>query len=334
VSDSDLTRRERRIARRLDARGDGPLFRRLHQLCGVRMRERFELGELLAVGGEGAIYRVRDRGNPESRLLGKVPLVKWHRPIKITSRVLRAARAVIEHEARVLTVVGCPYLPQCEGLQQFDNPLLESERGGEFGKPEPVLVMEYLAGQDLDTWLCRVHRGRVDLRALRATLDRLVVGTLQALSDLEQRGWVYADLRPGNLRVMGRPRRRIRLIDAGGVVQPNPNVAHRFPHVPSYLPPDVFWAADKGRPIVATAALHAAMAGRALYEIATGEAPQAAKEIDHDRLAAAPVSTPVAETIAALARGGHSGCHAALQQLAARADRRIRGASALPPTVR
>jgi len=190
VGDTDLTLRERKIARRLEARGDHRLFERLHRLSGVHMRERFELRELLAVGGEGAIFRVHDRGDPTSRLLGKVPLVTWHRPIKITSKVLRAARAVIEHEARVLTVVGCPYLPDCEGLQQFDNPLLDAARGGEFARPEPCLVMEYLAGQDLDAWICRVHRGGIEIRVLRATLDRLIVGTLQALSDLEMRGWI------------------------------------------------------------------------------------------------------------------------------------------------
>ncbi len=325
MTSTPLTPRERKIARRLAARGRGALFECLRRLRGVRMRERFELGELRAVGGEGAIFTVRDRGDGTSRLLGKLPIVPWDRPIRLTSKILRAARAVVEGEARILTVAGCPYLPHCEGLQQFDNPLLESARGGEFARPEPCLVMERIGGQDLDTWLCRVHRGTLDPQRVRATLDRVVVGVLQALTDLEQRGFVYADLRPGNLRIVGRPRRRVRLIDAGGVVRADGS-GTRFPHVPSYLPPDVFCAEQKGRAIVATPALHAAMAGRALYEVATGEAPQAARELDSERLAASRVSSAVAAVIDALARGGHPACSSGLSALAQRARRRVRGA--------
>jgi serine/threonine protein kinase len=323
-----LTPRELKIARRLDARGQRGLFECLVRLRGARMRERFELHELRAVGGEGAIFTVVDRANPSSRLLGKLPIVPWHRPIELTSKVLRTAREIVEQEARILTVVGCPYLPHCEGLQQLDNPLVETERGGEFARPEPCLVMERIGGQDLDTWLCRVHRGELEARRLRATLDRVVVGVLQALTDLERRGWVYADLRPGNLRVVGRPRRRIRLIDAGGVV-PADGSGKRFPHVPSYLPPEVFWDEQKGRVIVATRALHAAMAGRALYEVATGAAPQAAKEIDSERMAESRVSPAVAQVIEALARGGHPDCGSGLQALADRAQRRVRGAASV-----
>lgn len=325
MTTASLTPRERKIARRLDARGEAGLFACLVRLRGVRMRERFELSELRAVGGEGAIFTVRDRGNPGSRLLGKLPIVPWHRPVRLTSRVLRDARRVVEEEARILTVVGCPYLPHCEGLQQLDNPLVEVARGGEFARPEPCLVMERIGGQDLDTWLCRVHRGRLDPQRVRATLDRVVVGVLQALTDLERRGWIYADLRPGNLRVVGRPRRRVRLIDAGGVVLAN-GTGRRFPHVPSYLPPDVFWEEQKGRAIVASTALHAAMAGRALCEVATGSAPQAAREIDTEALAESRVSPPVADVVAALARGGFPSCAAALDALAERASRRVRGA--------
>ena len=328
MSDAPLTPRELKIARRLAARGQRGLFDCLVRLRGARMRERFELHELRAVGGEGAIFTVVDRADPESRLLGKLPVVPWHRPIDLTSKVLRAARHVVEQEARILTVVGCPYLPHCEGLQQLDNPLLETARGGEFARPEPCLVMERIGGQDLDTWLCRVHRGGLAVRGLRETLDRVVVGVLQALTDLELRGWVYADLRPGNLRVVGRPQRRVRLIDAGGVVRADGS-GTRFPHVPSYLPPEVFWEEQRGRGIVATRALHASMAGRTLYEVATGEAPQAAREIDTARLSAAPVSKPVVEAIDALARGGHASCEAALQTLADRAQRRVRGAASV-----
>lgn len=317
-----LSRRERRIGRRLEARGQRRLFDCLLRLRGVRMRERFRLSDLYAVGGQGAVYRVTDDSDPAARLVAKVALVRWDKPVHLTSKSLRRARAVIEAEARLLTIAGSPYLPHCEALQQFENPLIETARGGEFARPEPCLVMERLPGQDLDVWLCRVHRGGVDRQALRRTFDRLVVGVLQALSDLERRGYLYVDLRPGNLRVVGRPDRRVRLLDAGGCV-PIDAAEPGFPHVPSYLPPRLFSAGQKGEQLRPSPATMASMAGRTLYEVATGEAPKASRHLDMMRLLRSPVSAPVAEVVAGLAAENYENCEAALQTLAARAKKRV-----------
>ena len=53
---------------------------------------------------------------------------------------------------------------------------------------------------------------------LRRTLDRVAVVLLQALTDLRGRDQLFADLRPGNMRMMGRPERRVRMLDAGSLV--------------------------------------------------------------------------------------------------------------------
>ncbi len=307
----------------MEARGEKGLFACLLQLRGRAMRERFHLGSLLAVGGEGAIFVVTDDADPSARLVAKIALAPWHKPVQLTSKLLRRCRAVVETEARLLMVAGSPFLPHLEGLQQIDNPLLEAERGGEFGKPEPVLIMERLGGQDLDAWLCRVHRSGGDRKKMRRTFDRLAVGVLQSLSDLEKRGYIYADLRPGNLRVVGRPDRRIRLLDAGGCVKKADDEA-RFPHVPSYLPPRLFWEAERGNALHPSSATQAAMAGRTLYEVCTGEAPKASRHLDMVRLLRSPVSPPVAEVVAGLANEEYPDCEHALTVLARRARKRVK----------
>ena len=139
--------------------------------------------------------------------------------------------------------------------------------------------------------------------------------------DLHNRGFLYADLRPGNLRVVGRPKRRIRVLDAGGCV-PADTASDRFPHVPSYLPPQAFQAMERGARVRPSAALVAAMAGRTLYEVATGQAPKAGAAVDVVRLLRSAVSPPVAEVIAALAGGDYPHCAQALATLADRAKRR------------
>jgi len=316
-----LTRRERRIGKRLVSRNERPLLDALLGLRGTPLDDGHRLGRLFAVGGEGALFELTG-GEPGPRLLGKIALVPWHKPVKLSSGVLRAKRKVLQDEAVVLRAAGSPFLPASPGLAHFDNPHVESARGGAFAEPEPCLVMERLPGHDLDKWICRVHRGVPDRAMLRRTLDRLCVGVIQALVDLENRGYLYADLRPGNLRVVGRPDRRVRLLDAGGCV-PTGGDGRRFPHVPSYLPPDVFrdQARDGLRP---SSEVQAVMAGRTLFEVATGLAPKAGRHIDVVRLLRSPVSAPVSEAIAGLAQGTLPHCAQALQALARRAKRRRR----------
>jgi len=321
MTEGTVSTRERRIGRRLEARGETPLFEALLGLRGTDLGEGLELGAVLAVGGEGGIFTVRDARGRDLPLVAKLATAPWHAPIRLTSKLVRRRRQVIEREAEVLAKAGCPFLPEFRRLARFPNPYLEAARGGEFARPEPCLVMERLPGQDLDAWLCLVHRGRLDRKKLRPTLDRLCVGMLQALADLERRGFLYADLRPGNFRVLGRPTRRARLVDAGGCI-PLDTDEGRFPHVPSYLPPRIFRAADLGEPIVPSPALQAEMAGRTLFEVATGQAPKASRYVDVGRLVRAPVSAPVAEAIAALDHGDFPDCRAALATLAERAKKR------------
>lgn len=318
-----LSGRERRIGKRLDARGERGLFDALCELRGIVVGDRYRIESLYAVGGEGAVYLARDTGDAAARpRIAKIPLAPWHQPLRLDSATIRAGRRVILDEARLLHRLASPFLPQCFGLLPFRNPLLEPARGAAFAEEEPCLILEKLGGQDLDAWLCRVHRGGIAKDALRPHLDRLTVGLLQALVDFENRGWLYADLRPGNLRVVGRPKRRVRVLDAGGVV-PIAGDGTRFPHVPSYLPPRLFTAAAEGRPIRCTPDVTAVMAGRTLFEVATGQAPKAGQHIDMMRLLRAPVSPPVAEAIAALAGGDLSHCADALASLAGRAKRRV-----------
>ena len=91
--------RETRIGQRLKARREEGLFDALLSLRGVEMGERFRLVNLLAVGGEGAIFTVQDQRDPAARLVGKIALQPWHRPIRMTSKRLKVGRGIIAAEA-------------------------------------------------------------------------------------------------------------------------------------------------------------------------------------------------------------------------------------------
>ncbi len=320
---------ERRVARRLEARGLPGLGAALATLRGTEIAGRWRLESLYAAGAEGAVFLaadLRDAGAPRS--VAKIPLLPYHRPADLSSGVIRSRREALREEAMNLAKSASPYMAAGEGLFEFVNPLLDRHRGGPFAEPEPVLLMERLPGFDMDVWLARVHRSGVERMMLRPHLDRVAVVLLKALHDLEQRGYYYADLRPGNVRVLGRPERRIRLLDAGSLVATD-DTSGRFPHVPHYLPYELFKRRHVlGQTIVPTAAVQAAMAGRTLFEVATGFVPMPGERLEVTRLTDSGVSPAVADVIDGLASGSFLNVVSALRYLTRRAARRA--ASAVP----
>jgi len=314
---------ERHIARRMEARGEDGLVEALLGLKGVVVAGRHRIESLYAIGGEGAVYLTRDLADPDAGYsVAKVALLALHRPFTLEAESIRRQRNSIRIEARYLESSGSRFLPTHCALLEFENPLLDRARCGAFGEPEPFLLMEKLPGRDLDRWLARMHRSGVPRAELRRTLDRVSVVLLQALVDLNDRGYYYADLRPANLRVIGRPERVVRLLDAGSLVSVNDR-SGRFPHVPSYLPPALFLRRLAGRTITPSAETQAIMAGRTLYEVATGLVPHPGDSVNLTLLADSNVSPPVAEVIEGLCQGDFADVRHALRYLEKRASRRV-----------
>jgi hypothetical protein len=319
-----LSAHERRISRRLEGRGLAGLGEALGRLHGTTAGGRFRLLSLFAVGAEGAVFLACDTSDASAapRYVAKIPLMLYHKPITLDSESVRRRRAALREEGRHLTESASPYMPRSYGLHDMANPLMEAARGGAFAEPEPVLVMERLPGFDLDVWLARMHGSEIDVRLLRRTLDAVTVAVLQGLWDLQERGYYYADLRPGNVRIGGQDR-RARLLDAGSMVRRD-DCSGRFPYVPAYLPPDVFERIrlDVERPFP-TAAVQAVMAGRTLHEVATGRVPVPGEQVDLRLLWESRVSQPVADTIEGLCAGSFGDVRQALKYLHKHAARRV-----------
>lgn len=317
------TAHERRIARRLEARGLAGLGDALCRLVGTEFGPGYRLESLFAAGAEGAVFLCRDPAHPvgEPTLVAKIPLMLYHRPVTLDTEGIRRRRAALREEGRHLSQSASPYMPASHGVHDLVNTLLDPARGGAFCEPEPALVMERLPGRDLDVWLARMHRTDVDVRLLRRTLDAVSVTVLQGLWDLQERGFYYADLRPGNVRIGGRDR-CARLLDAGSMVLRD-DCSGRFPHVPAYLPPDLFERMEQNvdRPFP-TAAVQAVMAGRTLYEVATGCVPVPGEQVDSKLLWESLVSHPVADTIDGLCSGSFTDVQQALRFLSRHAKSR------------
>jgi hypothetical protein len=322
---AEPTLHERRISHRLDARGDAGLLEPLIALRGLVVGGRHRIESLYAVGGEGAVYLVRDLRDPLGTVnVGKVALLPYHRPSQLDGRLVRKQRGHLRTEAEYLSSSRSRFLPGYRCVLDFGNPLLDPARGGPFAQPELMLLMEKLPGLDLDRWLARVHRSDIPLPIVRRTLDRVSVMILQGLVDLDERGFLYADLRPGNVRILGRPERMIRLLDAGSLVTAR-DPAERFPHVPAYLPEEAFDDLAAGRTVRPTTEIQSVMAGRTLYEVATGCVPLAGQPVNLARLGDSHVSEPVARVIETLCSGGAGHVRESLRALEKSAKRRVFG---------
>jgi hypothetical protein len=311
---------ERRVARRLEGRGLPGLGDVLAKLHGREIAGRWRLAELYAVGAEGAVFTATDfRGRQARRAVVKIPLLPYHRPAEMSSSLLRHRRDALREEAKNLMKSRSPFMPTAHGVHDFVNPLVDKNRGGAFEEPDPALVMERLTGIDVDLWLARVHRSGIASVKLRPHLEEIALALLHALRDLNQRGFFYADLRPGNLRVIGRPLRSVRLLDAGSLVEVD-DAGGRFPHVPHYLPPDLFEKRYmRGEAIAPSAAIQAVMAGRTLYEVVTAIVPVPGRPIDGAALKSPAVSPLLADVVDGLATGSFTSVLGAIKYFGRRA---------------
>jgi serine/threonine protein kinase len=150
----------------------------------------------------------------------------------------------------------------------------------------------------------------------------VAIVVLRGIWDLHERGFFYCDLRPGNVRIRGRSEHRVRLMDAGSLV-PRDHPGGEFPHVPAYLPPELFLRAEiEGtEALVPSLAAQAVMAGRTLFEVATGKVPVPGEPIDVSLLRRDTVSPSVASTIEGLCIGAFPDVLRALGHLAKAANR-------------
>ncbi len=306
-----LSPRERRVCRRAAAAGSPGLGEDLCRLDGALMGGRFAIDSLRAVGNETAVYLARDLFAPGvPRCIVKVAIPRLEGE---DFEALRRRRGLLAAEADHLAAAECPVLSRCLGL--FGGPVDAGD--GPDAPDEPVLALEHLPGFDLDRWLARVHASRIPKPLLRRRLDEIAVVLLESLAHLSARGLFLADLRPGRLRVHGRGRTGVRLV--GGATMLRVDAAQNgFRHVAAYLPPELFRASREGQAIAATPHVLAVMAGRTLYEIATGRVPMPGEPVPTAILYGENLSPAVAETVDRLCRGAFADVGEAVAYLSKR----------------
>ncbi|MFC0003396.1 serine/threonine-protein kinase [Micromonospora siamensis] len=189
---------------------------------GVVLGDRYLLGERIATGGMGAVWRCTDT------LLGREVAVKVLLPSLVADPEFTAR---FHAEARMLAALRHPGIV---AVHDFGSATLAD------GSRVSYLVMEYVDGEPLTTWVRRA--GRLD----PASTMSVVSQAARALHAAHAAGIVHRDVKPGNLLV--KRDGSVVLVDFGiarSTAMAGLTAAHMVLGTASYMSPE---QAD-GRPV-------------------------------------------------------------------------------------
>ena len=208
--------------------------------------DRYELQEIIGRGGHGVVYRAFDR------VLGTDVAIKFlHDSIAVDPQYnIRMLR-----EAQVMAALTGTSAIRVYGLNTTPDGAL-------------FLVMELLAGRDLDTYLADIEDGgrRLSVYRLFELLDP-IVDTLEAA---HVRGIVHRDLKPGNIFVLDSGGARLLDFGLAKVMAAAPLTnSGMVAGSPSYIAPEVW----KGNPRVLDHRIDVYSLGAIVFRALSGAVP-------------------------------------------------------------
>lgn len=203
-----------KTSRTLD--GDGAVVE-LHRdaICGIQGAERFDIQEVIASGGQGTVFRARNRETGE-----RVALKVFHQSCIDSQRALK-------DEFRSLATLRHPGIVQMYELHVGEN--------------YAFFTMELVEGSELDTYVrsalpsSAAQASRAQYwSALRLVITQLAI----AIQAAHTAGLLHLDIKPGNVRVteLG----RVVLLDFGLVrnARQRAGLQERSGGTPPYMAPE------------------------------------------------------------------------------------------------
>lgn len=171
------------------------------EVSSARELGSYRLGELLASGGMGEVYRARHR------LLARPAAIKLLRPDILGARTPDEAQVILKRFQREATAAASLRSPHSVELYDFGV--------GEDGTL--YLVMELLEGLDLDVLVQRFG----PVPSERAV--HLLCQACESLAEAHEHGLIHRDIKPSNLHVgwLGRRADFLKVLDFG-LVKPDP----------------------------------------------------------------------------------------------------------------
>lgn len=209
--------------------------------AGTVLDQRFELIELIGVGGMGAVYRARDRRD------GRILALKL-----LTADEATGARR---------------FRREYRAAARLAHPGVVAVRSFHPG-PRPFFTMELVPGSTLGNWVGAQQDARIDDSGRDTRIRGALRQILEALDYIHGCGLVHRDLKPENILVT--PDGVVKIMDFGvvrGGASSSGITRGRIVGTLSYMAPEQL----EGREVDARADLYSV--GAVLYELLTGEPP-------------------------------------------------------------
>ncbi|HRI48708.1 MAG TPA: protein kinase [Pseudomonadota bacterium] len=216
-------------------------------LIGQVLEDRYKIDRILGTGGMGKVYLATNL-NTEKPYAIKV----------MHSELLHNedAQKRFTREARAISAIAHPHIVELYDFGQTPSGL-------------PFLVMEYLVGTSLRTYLDDTKSGLPLSQALCVAMQ-----IARALQHVHERGIIHRDIKPDNIHLIASDEQAIfaKLIDFGiARIQsqaPVTQISRGLPSTWAYAPPEVHHGAVEPSPAIDIYAL-----GITLYEIITAHRP-------------------------------------------------------------
>lgn len=267
----------------------------VRSLSGAIVAGKIRLIELLAIGGQCAIWSCQDLQRPDVRSIARMALIQYDRLAQVEDDEIVTARRQIVSEHRMLVDLASPSFPRDLGLYIGANPLLEGARSSEILNAEPFLVLERIEGVTLRNWISTVHRNQRFAEAMRLSVIDHTVQTamwiLEICRNMESKGYLYSDISDTNLMLESDDGiTRVRFVDPGGVVPSTQPSELHAPLTLAYTSPSVYRAIEDHQPTWPTAQSVMYSVGKLIWQLLTGRQPLPGVDpnVSDDRMAGCP----------------------------------------------
>ena len=146
---------------------------------GDLLEERYEIQQIVGVGGMGAVYRARDKNFKAIRLVAVKEMIS-----QVTDKLIRKSLfKIFEREANLLATLRHPAIPRIYDYFTIND--------------RAYLVMEFIQGKNLEQLLSDAKDFFPEDQVLSWAVE--ICDVLEYLHSLEPEPIIFRDMKPSNI---------------------------------------------------------------------------------------------------------------------------------------
>jgi outer membrane protein assembly factor BamB len=207
---------EDQSTRNLDIKEGGTRYSQLQR--GAVLQDRYEIQEIVGIGGMGAVYRARDKNFKAIRLVAVKEMISQVSDAVIRKNIFQ----IFEREANILATMRHPAIPRI-----YDY-FAEGERA--------YLVLEFIHGKNLEQLLAETQAFFPEEQVLTWAVE--LCDVLEYLHSHKPEPIIFRDVKPSN--IMSTLQNHIALVDFGIAKVFESGQKNTMVGTQGYSPPDQY----------------------------------------------------------------------------------------------